>query len=238
MIAPVDTEKSGRVRAMFARIASRYDLLNRLMTFGRDRAWRRELISGLGPYPGGRLLDVGAGSGDLAFEAVRQFPGLTVVACDFTAEMLAVGKTRPGAERILWVLADAEALPFKRQSFDAAVSGFLLRNVTDMTHALAEQARILNTKGCLAALDTTPLESAWLRSPLRFYMHRVIPWLGALLAGDRLAYQYLPESTDAFLTAEALAGMMEHIGLRGVRFVKRMFGAIALHWAYKGEQFG
>jgi demethylmenaquinone methyltransferase/2-methoxy-6-polyprenyl-1,4-benzoquinol methylase len=228
-----DNDKSRQVRSMFARIARRYDLLNRLMTFGQDRSWRRELLHGLDLKAGDRLLDIGTGSGDIAFEARRQLDDLKIVACDFTPEMLAVGRNRPEAHDIQWVLADAENLPFKAQVFDAVASGFLLRNVTSVDRALAEQHRALNEYGRLGALDTTPPQSAWMRPLLRFHFHRVIPLLGRLIAGDQEAYQYLPSSTEAFLTAGALARKLKAQGFRGIGYVKRMLGTIAIHWAQK-----
>lgn len=226
-------EKRIEVRAMFARIAERYDLLNRLMTFGQDRAWRRELIDGIKLSAGERLLDVGAGSGDLAFEALTRTPDISVIACDFTPEMIAVGRRRPGSGAIDWVLADAENLPFKAEVFDAVVSGFLLRNVTRLGRALMEQHRILKTDGRLAALDTTPPQSSWVGPLMRFHFYRVIPTLGRLFADDEEAYRYLPASTDAFIKAGELAGALKQLGFKRIVYVKRMLGAIALHWAQK-----
>ncbi|HPO57410.1 MAG TPA: class I SAM-dependent methyltransferase, partial [Anaerolineaceae bacterium] len=141
-----DRDKAGYVREMFARIAPRYDLMNRLMTGGQDRAWRREVIARAGLQPGQRLLDLGAGTGDLAFEALRRHPGVQVVAADFTPAMLQVGRKRPEPHPG-WAAADALRLPFPDESFDALVSGFLLRNVADLDQALAEQYRVLRPGG-------------------------------------------------------------------------------------------
>ena len=218
---------------MFARIAGRYDLLNRLMTLGQDQSWRRELLRGLKLSDGERLLDLGAGSGDIAFEALQQSRDLSVVACDFTPEMIAIGRKRPEADGIHWVLADAEHLPFKNESFDAIVSGFLLRNVSSVERTLSEQHRALRALGRLGALDTTPPQSAWTRPLLRFHLHRVIPMLGRLFAGDLEAYQYLPSSTESFLSAGALAEILKQQGFRSIGYVRRMFGTIAIHWAQK-----
>jgi demethylmenaquinone methyltransferase/2-methoxy-6-polyprenyl-1,4-benzoquinol methylase len=218
---------------MFARIAQRYDLLNRLMTFGQDQSWRRELLRGVKLSAGDRLLDIGTGSGDIALEARRHSENLCIIACDFTPEMIAIGQDRPKADGIHWVLADAENLPFRQEAFDVIVSGFLLRNVTSVERTLAEQHRTLNREGRLGALDTTPPQSAWIRPLLRFHFHRVIPLLGKIFAGDHEAYQYLPSSTEAFLSAHALAKKMREQGFRGIGYVKRMLGTIAIHWAHK-----
>ena len=227
--------QSRRVQRMFARIAGRYDLMNRLMTFGRDLSWRREVIRRAGLRRGARLLDLGAGTGDLALEALRQTPGARVVAADFTPEMTALGRRRPGAERLGWVIADAHALPFAAQGLDALVSGFLLRNVTDLDRSLAEQARVLKPGGRLVALDTAPPQPGPLRPLLQFHLHRVIPALGILVTGDAEAYNYLPDSTERFLAPEDLAEMLVRAGLEEVGFVRRMLGTIAIYWGRKGE---
>jgi demethylmenaquinone methyltransferase/2-methoxy-6-polyprenyl-1,4-benzoquinol methylase len=227
--------QSRRVQRMFARIARRYDLMNRLMTFGRDIAWRREVIARAGLRPGGRLLDLGAGTGDLALEALRQTPAARVAAADFTPEMIEVGRRRPGADRIAWVTADAYRLPFATRSFDAVVSGFLLRNVANLEDAVAEQVRVLRPGGRLVALDTAPPRPGPLRPLLRFHLHRVIPALGLLVTGDAEAYDYLPDSTDRFLAPEDLAAKIDHAGLEGVGFVRRMLGAIAITYGSKAK---
>jgi demethylmenaquinone methyltransferase/2-methoxy-6-polyprenyl-1,4-benzoquinol methylase len=224
------SQRSSYVSAMFGRIARRYDVLNRLMTAGQDAAWRRSLIRRVAPRPGERLLDLGAGTGDLAFEILRQCPQARVVAADFTPEMLAVGRRRARGDRVDWVVADAHHLPFPPGTFDALVSGFLLRNVGDLDAALREQARLLRPAGRLACLDTTPPKPGLLRPLLRFHLRVVIPLLGRCIAGDAEAYNYLPASTEAFQTAEALARRMAEAGFRSVHFVRRMLGTIALHW--------
>ncbi len=222
--------RAAYVRNLFGRIARRYDLLNRLMTAGQDRRWRVEVIRRIDPRPGEHLLDIGCGTGDLALEAARQQPRAQVVGADFTLPMLAIARRRPDSHRSAWVLADALHLPFAARSFDAVVSGFLLRNVTDLDAGLAEQARLLNPGGRMACLDTTPPSPGVLRPALDFHLNRVIPWLGRWIARDPEAYNYLPGSTQRFVTAEALAERMQHLGFSQVGFVRRMFGTVAIHW--------
>jgi len=222
--------RAENVRRMFDRIAPRYDLLNSLMTFGRDRAWRREAVRHLGLGPGARLLDLGTGTGDLALEARRRHPQVRVAAADFAREMLRRARRRPGADGVGWLIADALHLPFADSTFDAVVSGFLVRNVVDLDRALTEQRRVLRPGGRLACLDTTPPGRGPLRPMLDFHLHRVIPLLGRALAGDVEAYNYLPGSTSRFLPAEELAARMTRAGFAGVGFVRRMFGTIAIHW--------
>jgi len=219
------------VRRMFGRIAPHYDLLNRLMTFGRDRSWRVELIRRLDLPASPRVLDLGAGTGDLAFDVLKRRPAARVVAIDFTPEMMKLGQHRPGGARVQWVVADAAQLPFANAAFDAAVSGFLLRNVPEVGRVLGEERRVLRHNGRVASLDTTPPVRSWLRPFLVFHLHMVIPLLGRIFAGDSEAYTYLPQSTERFIEAGALAARMSDAGFRDVIFIRRMLGTIALHWA-------
>lgn len=218
------------VRTMFGRIAGRYDLLNRLMTGGQDRCWRRETVGRLAPPSGGRVLDLGSGTGDLAFELLRHAPQARVVAADFTPEMMTVGRRRPDSGRITWVVADALHLPFAQASFAGAISGFLLRNVTEIDRVLAEELRVLSPGGRTVSLDTTPPPRGFLRPAIEFHLRRVIPLLGRLVAGDAEAYNYLPASTERFLSAEALSSRMTAAGFRSTGFVRRMLGTVAIHW--------
>lgn len=227
--------RAAYVSRMFDRIAGRYDLLNRLMTFGQDRRWRREAVRRLSLPPAAHALDLGAGTGDLAFEVSRQHPDARLAATDFSLPMMRVGRQRSGAERAGWVMADALHLPFAAAAFDGVVSGFLMRNVSDVSAALAEQARVLRPGGRLVCLDTTPPASRWMRPLLHAHLHLVIPLLGRWIAGDAEAYNYLPESTERFLEAGALAARLTGAGLTATGYVHRMFGTIAIHWASKPE---
>ncbi len=227
------TEKPRYVQAMFARIARRYDLMNRLMTAGQDVRWRREVIRRAALSPHARLLDLGAGTGDLAREALRQQPQCRPYAADFTLEMMQVGRTRPGSHTIRWLAADALTLPFPDATFDAVVSGFLLRNVADVPRALAEQFRVLKPGGRWVALDTTRPQRTPLWPLVRLHLSLVIPLLGRLITGDAEAYRYLPESTQGFLPAERLAALLQAAGFIQVGFRRLMFGTIAIHWAVR-----
>ena len=227
-------ERSQYVRQMFGRIAPRYDLLNRLMTGGQDLRCRRDAVDALQMSPGFRVLDVGAGTGDIAFEALKRFPQGHIIATDLTYEMMALGRRKPGGECVDWVLADALHLPFGEGAFEGIISGYLLRNVPDVPAALDEQLRVLTSGGRMVSLDTTPPRQNLLKPLIDFYMHRVIPLLGRLITGDAAAYTYLPDTTASFIPADKLAGLMEQAGFSGVSFVRRLFGVMAIHRGQKG----
>ena len=228
------TERARYVQGMFARIASRYDLMNRLMTFGQDRIWRRMVIRKAGLPPSRPvLLDLGAGTGDLGREAVHQYPGAVTVAADFTLEMMRVGQERPGSGLLHWSAADALRLPFPDETFDAVVSGFLLRNIVDLPRALAEMRRVLRPGGRMVALDTTRPQKHILTPVVRLYMHKIIPWLGRMIAGQEEAYVYLPDSSEHFLSAQELVIQMSDAGYGQIGYEQLNLGTIAIHWGNK-----
>jgi demethylmenaquinone methyltransferase/2-methoxy-6-polyprenyl-1,4-benzoquinol methylase len=217
------------VRAMFDRIAGRYQLMNALMTFGRDRAWRRAVVLAAALPAGGRLLDLASGTGDIALEALRLDPGARVTAADFSLEMMRVGRRRPDGGRIAWCAADALALPFADACFDAVTSGYLLRNVADRLGAFREQARVVRPGGRVVCLDTSPPPATPLRPFVLLYLRRIVPLLGRLIAGERSAYAYLSASTEGFKTPAELAAIMREAGLVDVSFRRFMAGTIAVH---------
>ena len=229
------TQLTGRERAtyvqdMFTQIARRYDLMNRLMTGFQDVRWRKQVIRLARLTNDASLLDLGTGTGDLAREALTQFPQAKVTAADFTLEMMRVGqKTSP----LNFSSADALRLPFKDSIFDAAISGFLMRNVIDLQKGIEEQFRVLKKGGRIVILDTTRPKKNILSPFIWIHMHFVIPTLGGLLTGVREAYNYLPDSTEGFVTAEDLALKMEKAGFKDVKFQRLMFGTIAIHWGEK-----
>ena len=231
--------RASYVQDMFARIAHRYDLMNRLMSAGQDVRWRKEVIHRASLTPGCCLLDLGAGTGDLAREAARQQPTCRVIAADFTMKMMRVGQKRGinpqnrATPFLSWCSADALRLPFPNETFDAVVSGFLMRNVADIDQCLAEQYRVLKQGGRIVTLDTTRPRSGFFTPVVQMQLRLVIPTLGRWLSGQADAYAYLPGSTQSFLTAEQLAARLSAAGLQQVGFHRQMFGTIAIHWATK-----
>ena len=217
------------VRSMFGRIAGRYDLMNRLMTAGQDVRWRKVVVELAALPKGGRLLDLGTGTGDIAAEALRRDPSLRAVGGDFSLDMMRAGRTVSGRRAVLWAGTDALHLPFADDTFDTVTSGFLMRNVSDVRRAFEEQRRVLRRSGRIVCLDTTPPPQNWIRPFIRFHLHAVIPMLGKVITGSGDAYRYLPDSTEGFLTAEALATLMTEAGFHEVRFRRLMFGTVAIH---------
>ncbi|NUQ38575.1 MAG: ubiquinone/menaquinone biosynthesis methyltransferase [Caldilineales bacterium] len=229
MALPPLEEKPRYVRDMFAAAAQRYDLMNRLMTLGQDQKWRRLVVAACALPPGGRLLDVATGTGDIALEALRLRPDIHVVGSDFTRAMMRVGQSKEGAGRIPFVEADALRLPFPTASFDAACSGFLMRNVTDIPAAFAEQRRVVRPGGRVVCLEITrPAAPIW-RDLFHLYFFRFVPRITALVSSHKSAYTYLPASTLAFPRPPQLAEIMQAAGLRQVRYRTLMLGTIALH---------
>jgi demethylmenaquinone methyltransferase/2-methoxy-6-polyprenyl-1,4-benzoquinol methylase len=215
---------------MFALIAKRYDLMNRLMTGGQDIRWRKQVVQLARLNQNSRLLDLGTGTGDLAREVLAQFPQAKVIAADFTLEMMRVGQ-KNGV--LNFSSADALCLPFKNSLFDAVVSGFLMRNVIDLQKALEEQYRVLKNGGRIVILDTTRPKKNILSPFIWLHLHVLIPALGRLVTGASEAYRYLPETTEGFVTAENLASRMAAVGFKKINYQRFMFGTIAIHWGKK-----
>lgn len=226
-------ERARYVQNMFTRIAGRYDTMNRLMTAGQDLKWRRYVIQQAQLPAGGRQLDIATGTGDIAYEGLKQIPGLQVVGGDFTIEMMQVGKRIPRRQAILWVGADTLALPFPDDTFDAVTSGFLMRNVIDVPAAFREQVRVTKPGGRVVVLESSPPKQNLLRPFISIHLNYVIPTLGKLVTGNADAYRYLPDSTQQFQSPESLAEIMRLSGLADVTYKLFMFGTIAVHVGQK-----
>jgi len=226
-------EKGARVRALFGRVARRYDLMNDLMSGGVHRLWKDAMIARLRPRAGERILDVAGGTGDIALRIVRRAPEARVVVLDLTPEMLSVGRDRAldsGLFRQLsWVAGDAQSLPLPDRSVDAYTIAFGLRNVAEPERALAEARRVLKPGGRFYCLEFSTVVLPVLDRLYRLYSFEVLPRLGAVVARDRAGYQYLVESIRRFPAQEELAELMRQAGFRRVGWLNQSGGIAALH---------
>jgi len=226
--------KAPLVSAMFTRIAGRYDLMNTLMTGGRHHAWRRLVARAAAAAPAGPVLDLATGTADLALAIREADPRRLVVGADFAHGMLAQAGAKlreRGAGRISLVAADALALPFPDHAFAAVTSAFLLRNLDDLDRGIREMRRVTRPGGLVLTLDIVrPGVPVW-GALFALYFHRVVPAIGAVVARDRNAYTYLPDSVERFLTPAELARLMARVGLRDVGYRRLALGTIAVHTA-------
>lgn len=226
---PAPDEKFRAVRAMFDRIAPRYDRMNRLLTAGLDQRWRREALAHIGVGPDDRVVDVACGTGDLAELAAGR--GARVIAADFAAEMLRGAARRKVPAGL--VLADGARLPLPDGCATVVTCGFALRNFVALDVVLAEMARVLAPGGRLAVLEVDRPDSAVLRAGHAFYFDRVVPFVGGLLA-DRQAYAYLPQSTVYLPDAPELAALLRSVGFDRIERRRRGFGAAQILTAVRG----
>jgi demethylmenaquinone methyltransferase/2-methoxy-6-polyprenyl-1,4-benzoquinol methylase len=216
---------------MFTRIARRYDLMNSLMTGGRHHAWRGAAAREAVGAPPGPLLDLATGTADLALAAKRLDPARVVIGADFSLGMLGEARRKLDVRRarVSLIAADALALPFADGAFASVVSAFLLRNLVDLEAGLAEMRRVTRRGGRVITLDIVKIALPVWDALFGLYFHRVVPAMGTLVAGDRQAYTYLPDSVDRFRTARQVAGAMQDAGLRDVSFRTFGLGSVALH---------
>src|SRR6476659_6884950 len=228
---------AGQVNRMFDRVASRYDALNSVMTAGMHHRWRERAAQRAGLGPGDAALDVCCGTGDLAFElADRVSPGGSVVGCDFSEPMLDLAREKAaarGAAGVRFEWADALALPYDSERFDAVTVGFGLRNFADRDRGLREMARVLKPGGRAVILEiTTPT-----RPPLSLFyslwFDRIVPLLGALSSNPE-AYSYLPESVRSCPSPRGLAEKMDAAGFERIRYTVLAGGIIAIHSGVRG----
>jgi demethylmenaquinone methyltransferase / 2-methoxy-6-polyprenyl-1,4-benzoquinol methylase len=224
---------------MFDRIADRYDLLNRLMSLGLDKRWRRLCVRSLGETPHDRILDVATGTGDLAVEAVRQYPQSHVIGIDPSLEMLRIGRKKVNAlglsERIQLEEGDAQTIPHEDQSFDAVMVAFGIRNVPDRPRALAEFARVIRPGGTVSVLEISEPRGGIMAPLSRLWVDLVMPTLGGLLSGAH-EYKYLKESMKRFPSPDEFEQLLLGVGLVPLSRQSFMFGACHLFVARRGSR--
>jgi len=240
-----EADKAPLVRGVFDSVATRYDLMNDLMSGGIHRLWKAEMIAWLKPRAGQRLIDVAGGTGDIARRALPALvsgergagQGGGVAVCDVNTRMLEIGRARALDDGILagieFICGDAERLPFADRSFDLYTIAFGIRNVTRLGRALAEARRVLKPGGRFLCLEFTPSVFPPLQPVYDFYSFRILPLLGQIVTGDRAAYSYLAESIRRFPAPDAFSGMIAEAGLDQVRFRTLTGGVAALHSAWR-----
>ncbi len=238
-----EAEKPSLVRGVFQSVASRYDLMNDLMSGGIHRLWKAAMVDWLNPRPGIKLLDTAGGTGDIAFRVLERLEKQghpaqgRVIVCDLTADMLAVGRDRAIDHGLLqglsWVCGDAERLPLPDRSVTAYTIAFGLRNVTHIERALAEARRVLKPGGRFLCLEFSRVVLPVFAELYDQYSFKVLPAMGAAVAGDRDSYLYLAESIRRFPPQEELVEMMGAAGLSQVRYRNLSGGIAALHSGWR-----
>ncbi len=232
-----EADKAGMVHGVFTRVASKYDVMNDLMSGGVHRLWKDAMMDWLAPRPGQRLLDVAGGTGDVAFRFLKRAPGATAVVCDMTEQMLVEGRKRADADKLSqqleWVVGDAMALPFAANSFDVYTISFGIRNVTRIADALAEAHRVLRPGGRLMVLEFSRIPNDLMQKAYDLYSFNVIPVMGQVVTGDRDSYQYLVESIRKFPDQDSFAAMIRQAGFGQVKYRNLTMGVAALHSGWK-----
>ncbi len=233
------SKESGKIQAMFSSIAPHYDLLNRVLSFGRDIYWRKFAVRMLPIENNNRLLDVATGTADVAMEIIRQNPSknLSVTGVDFSEGMLELGKEKAAkseyAKNIKLQFGDVNSLPFEDNAFDGAIIAFGIRNIPDYKKGIKEMTRVVKQGGKVVILEFTNTRSHFLKPFYQFYLTKALPMIGEIISGGKGAYKYLSLSVIDFPDAETLKRIMQDAGLKDVRYHLLTFGTVAVHVGVK-----
>ncbi|GAA5074982.1 bifunctional demethylmenaquinone methyltransferase/2-methoxy-6-polyprenyl-1,4-benzoquinol methylase UbiE [Roseibacterium beibuensis] len=232
-----EREKAGLVHGVFTNVASKYDIMNDVMSVGIHRIWKDAMMDWLTPRDGQHLLDVAGGTGDIAFRFLERAPMAQCTVLDMTESMLLEGQKRAEAQRqsdkLDWIVGDAMALPFEDNTFDRYTISFGIRNVTRIPDALSEAYRVLKPGGRLMVLEFSQLPNEGMQKLYDLYSFNVIPRMGQLIANDRDSYQYLVESIRKFPDQDTFANMIRDAGFSQVKYRNLSFGIAALHSGWK-----
>ena len=232
-----ENEKAGRVQGVFSSVASKYDVMNDVMSLGVHRIWKDMMMDWLAPQAGQKLLDVAGGTGDIAFRFLERsgFGHATVL--DLTSSMLAEGRSRAEAKQMIseidWVVGDAMNLPFEDNVFDVYTISFGIRNVTRPQEALKEAYRVLKPGGRIMVLEFSQIPVPLGQWFYDRYSFNLIPKMGELIANDRSSYQYLVESIRKFPDQETFLGMLEATGFENAKYRNLSLGIACLHSGWK-----
>jgi demethylmenaquinone methyltransferase/2-methoxy-6-polyprenyl-1,4-benzoquinol methylase len=232
-----ESEKAGRVRGVFNSVASKYDVMNDVMSIGIHRVWKDAMMDWLAPRPGQRLLDVAGGTGDISFRFLKRAGRGHATVLDLTEPMLVEGRKRAEAasmaDSLDWVVGDAMALPFPDNSFDVYTISFGIRNVTRPQVALNEAFRVLRPGGRLMVLEFSQLPNPMMQKAYDLYSFNVIPRMGKLIANDHDSYQYLVESIRKFPDQDTFLSMVRKAGFENAKYRNLSMGIAALHSGWK-----
>ena len=226
------TKEARSVEQMFSAIAPRYDLLNRLLSAGIDKKWRRRAALSLSPN-GGLYLDVASGTGDMAIEIARQSGNAKIVTTDFSLKMLTIGAGKTLGQPIMHGQGDALELAFRADSFDGITCAFGIRNFQELKKGLSEMVRVLKPSGRAAILEFATPENALIRKLYLPYFHKILPLVGSFISGNRMAYSYLPDSVREFPKREKLGAVFKEAGFIDITITPLTFGICDLITARK-----
>ena len=232
-----ESEKAGRVKGVFGSVASKYDIMNDVMSFGIHRLWKDAMMDWLAPRSGQTLLDVAGGTGDIAFRFLKRAGCGHATVLDLTEPMLLEGQKRAEAEKLAdsldWVVGDAMKLPFEDNSFDVYTISFGIRNVTRPLDALNEAFRVLRPGGRLMILEFSQIPNELMQWAYDLYSFNIIPQMGKVIAGDRDSYQYLVESIRKFPDQKTFLEMIQKAGFENAKYRNLSMGIACLHSGWK-----
>ena len=233
----LEKDKSEKVQGVFSSVASKYDVMNDVMSLGIHRAWKDAMMDWLAPIRGQALLDVAGGTGDISFRFLKRASGANATVLDLTESMLEEGRKRAKnvgiSGQLKWVVGDAMALPFEDDSFDVYTISFGIRNVTDPQKALSEAYRVLKPGGRIMVLEFSHIPNDLLQWFYDKYSFNVIPRLGQIIASDRSSYQYLVESIRKFPKQESFMKLVNAAGFENTKYRNLTMGVACLHSGWK-----